>query len=194
MVENVSFDECLAFSKERAPTDIETIRQMIPGCSGVEPQPKQIDKLGVDFKARLKSGLALNIDVKTRRKGCGKYWVDEKPEMSIERWSREKTPERAGELGWTLDDRKHTDLILQTFDRADSHCCWLLSFPLLRAAYLKHGQGWLNCYGPYRHKTTNHQYATAYLLVPVWVVINAIRDVSQGVYAGARGNGAGGAQ
>jgi len=134
------FAEQLEFSKgARQSTDAQTIMSLLDGCSSVVPATVELDKKGVDYIATLRKGAEVYIDAKTRKKGCGKYWHNGEPEVSIELWSvmpggKYNTSQDRSKAGWTLDEAKITDMILYTFDREDTDTAYLFPFQPLRMA------------------------------------------------------------
>jgi len=121
------------------------------------------------------------IDAKTRKKGCGKYWLGE-PEVAIELWSVIPENGKNGKPGWTLDESKITDLIMYTFDQEDCNEVFLLSFQMLRIAARKNIKNWMNnfkvdiqsSYG----KRRSHWRSKA-VFVPIPIVFNAIQDAQR---------------
>lgn len=182
MLHEYDFAEGLAFSKgARARTDAETLRQMIPGCDRVEHSGRSDDRKGVDYWAHIRNGRPLGIDAKARRSGCSRYWTDG-PELALERWSVVPAPTCPdGVLGWTLDPAKITDLILFTFDPADTSWCYMVGLPQLRMAYLRFGRDWHGCYRSELQSTPGQRaYQSRCLFVPASVVLDGMREVSVG--------------
>jgi len=179
-----SFSEQLAFSKTRlatSPTD--AIALMIPGCIKVEMATEVEDRSGIDYWGVLKSGRRIGIDSKTRRAGCSSLWRSSDPELAIERWSvfyREN--DHRNVTGWTLDQKKKTDLVLFTFDPTDTPYCYLVGFHHLRKAFIKAGKRWLSEYGPlfFQLQPPSYQYRSASLFVPAKEVLRVISEVSVG--------------
>ena len=98
MPHNGHFATDLGFSKGRLErTDIETIRSMITGCVEIMKTGEALDRLHVDYVARLRRGGVLHIDAKTRRAGASRYWTSRsrgreftpngEPDLAIEYWS-----------------------------------------------------------------------------------------------------------
>jgi len=135
-----AFGERLSFSQgHRQANDIATLMAMIPGCVTVTKTDKAMDRRGVDYIAELVHGDELWIDAKARDGGCAKYWQNG-PELALEMWSvrpngKYATSPSSAVPGWTVTDAKHVDLILFTFDPMDWNESFLMSFPLLRAAF-----------------------------------------------------------
>ena len=122
MSREYDFAERLAFSRGIAETTHpDTIIKLIPGCVDVQRTSKTEDRRGIDFKAILRRGAELNIDIKSREKGCSKFWQPYRfgqgiePELALEKYS--VAPPSAIEnpiveepkTGWTLDESKETD-------------------------------------------------------------------------------------
>ncbi len=192
----------LAESKRTAPSDMEAIRKLLPNCVRVVPATAAIDKAGGDFIAYMEDGSRVFIDCKGRLPGASEHWWKDSvpvplkgfPQMAIEQWSQIPTEKRGGQIGWTLDAAKNTDYILQTFDASDCFRCWLLPAKALRDAFRAKQFIWEREFGPYRTSGTDGMYRTAYLYVPVVIVIAAVAGVSSCVYPGSAVNGAGGAR
>lgn len=131
------FDERLAFSKgAKQKSDIQTIMSLFAGCVAVAESTPDLDKIGVDYIATLRGGAEVFIDVKTRSKGCSRYWSGS-PEVAIELWSvmpGGKYKTASGKAGWTVDESKVTDLVLYTFDEEDCTTAYLFPYQHLRIA------------------------------------------------------------
>lgn len=174
------FQERLEFSKgARQSTDLETIASLLDGCRSVVAAPKSLDVQGVDYIATLRRGAEVYIDAKTRTKGCSRYWRFGEPELAIEKWS--VMPAQAcpqGKTGWTLDEAKVTDMVLYTFDKADSPYAYLLPFQSLRMAARRMIEVWMQIYKVDR-QTSNQSgrtYHSQAVLVPASVVFAAIES------------------
>jgi hypothetical protein len=134
------FQERLSFSQgARCVSDIETIMRLLDGCESVSENKTDGNDNGIDYVAKLRKGSTINIDAKTREKGCSKYWRNGIPELAIEKWSVmpggrfNMSPSRS-KAGWTIDESKQTHMILYTFDSSDSDTAFLLPFHHLRMA------------------------------------------------------------
>lgn len=171
------FDERLAFSKGvRQRTDAETIRAMIDGCERVDVASTEHDRRGIDYFARLHGGVQIHIDAKARDRGCSQFWKQGIPELALEDWSVVPVNGHSGKIGWTLDVSKETDMVLFTFDPADTDRCYLISFQLLRIAFRRYCSRWLQ---QYKHAPQqNNGWKSHCVFVPVRVVFKAILDVS----------------
>ena len=189
-----SFQADLEFSKLNAPYDMAAIKVLIPGCFDVEVAPAYLDKKGADFIARLGDGSQRFIDVKASKLGAQRGWKDGVPRMVLERWSRMPTDERAGQVGWTLDEAKNTNLILVTYAPADCGRCWLFPARELRLAFAEHQHDWAMDYGPWKHVSTDGLYRTEFLCIPIPVVTAALASVASCVYPGSAVNVAGGTE
>jgi hypothetical protein len=134
------FNERLAFSQGvRCASDIDTIKMLLDGCESVIENKTNGNDNGIDYVATLRKGAVINIDAKTREKGCSKYWRNDVPELAIEKWSvmpagRFNTPDHRAKAGWTIDESKQTHMILYTFDPSDSDTAFLLPYHHLRMA------------------------------------------------------------
>lgn len=170
------FTERLAFSKgARQETDEATILSLLDGCASVSVAGEVLDKKGVDFIATLRKGAEVFVDVKTRSKGCSKYWIYE-PELAIEIWSVVPNEDRfvVGKVGWTFDESKITDMILYTFAPEDSDTAFLLPFQSLRIAARRNINSWML---KYKIDTQNSgTWRSRAVFVPVSEVISAINN------------------
>jgi hypothetical protein len=134
------FNERLAFSQgSRCASDIDTIKMLLDGCESVTENKTNGNDNGIDYVATLRKGALINIDAKTREKGCSRYWRNYVPELAIEKWSvmpggRFNTPDHRAKAGWTIDESKQTHMILYTFDPSDSDAAFLLPYHHLRMA------------------------------------------------------------
>lgn len=179
-----SFSEQLEFSKTRLQgSPIAAITEMIPGCMSVDVATETEDRSGIDYWATLKSGRRIGIDSKTRRPGCSSLWRSTEPELAIERWSvfyRDK--DRRNVVGWTLDQKKKTEMVLFTFDKTDTPFCYLVGFQHLRKAFIMAGKHWLRMYGPlfFQLQPPDFRYRSASLFVPASEVLRVISQVSIG--------------
>lgn len=167
------FSEMLAVSKgQRKHTDTATIQSMLDGCTEVRAATLSLDIRGVDYIARLRGGSDVYIDAKTRQRGCSKYWGAE-PDLAIELWSVKPTATCQGKPGWTLDEAKLTDLILYTWDPADTVETYLLPFQLLRVAARRNIRRWMEEYK--RDIQDSGQWQSEAVFVPASEVISAIQ-------------------
>lgn len=178
------FKERLAFSKgRRQQTDLETIQAMIDGCVNVRIANEQQDRRGIDYIATLDSGVEVRIDPKSRDAGASQYWTrhnDDEciPDLALEDWSVVPDNRQQGVIGWTLDKRKETDLVLFTFDPTDTDRCYIVSFQLLRVAFERHKILWLKQY--WDAPQPNNGWTSHCVFVPVNVVFRAIMGVQCG--------------
>lgn len=161
-------------------SDPETIKALIPGCIEVVKSNLELDIKGVDFIATLRKGATLNIDIKTREKGCSKFWKYSIPELALELWSVVPTlfyP--SGSPGWTLSESSITDLVLFTFDKSDTDKCYLIPFQHLRIAFRFKLNDWIKDYTGLKYQDTENKYRSACIFVPANVVITSIMDVCE---------------
>ena len=144
------FQERLAFSQgARCSSDIDTIMMLLDGCESVTENISNGNDNGIDYIATLRKGAVINIDAKTRERGCSKYWRKGIPELAIEKWSVMPggiygIDERRAKAGWTIDESKQTHMILYTFDPSDSDAAFLLPFHHLRMAARRMLPHWMN--------------------------------------------------
>jgi hypothetical protein len=157
---------------------------MIPGCVNVVKTNTKEDMSGTDYVATLRGGRLVNIDAKTRRFGCSKYWKNGEPQLAPEIWSvmpggRYKTPVERRKTGWTLDESKTCELILCTFDPRDCDQVFLLPFQLYRIAFRRYLNEWMKTFKiqPQDNKT----YESLCVFVPQKTIWKAIGEVCIGL-------------
>ncbi len=173
-----AFAETLAYSRGiRETSDLALIGELIPGCVGVEKTGVEEDKAGVDYYAYLRRDTCLKIDAKTRRPGAAQHWKWGEPELALEVWSVVPSFYTDGKPGWTLDESKDVDLILYTFDPTDSDEVFLLSFGMLRIAFVRFFHEWKDVYKI--KPQDSGQWKSRAIFVPASVVIDAISQVSR---------------
>ncbi len=168
----------LAYSRGiREASDLEMLEDLIPGCIGVEKTCTREDKAGVDYRAYLRRGTVLRIDAKTREAGASRWWEYGEPELALEVWSVVPSFFTDGKPGWTLDESKEVDLILFTFDSADSNEVFLVSFDMLRIAFVRFFHEWKR---EYREKVQDSgRWKSTAVFVPASVVLEGISAVSR---------------
>ena len=178
-----SFEDKLAFSKgRREVTALDTIMAMIPGCIEVQVTEKEQDLKGIDLVATLRRGAKLNIDRKDRDAGAARWWANG-PELALEKWSvkpegRYKIPWTRAKAGWTLSERNETDLIFFQFDPSETDECFLVSFQLLRMAFIRFIDEW---YAKYKVGIEDSGWwESECVFVPAMVTLDAMKQVSQG--------------
>ena len=174
------FDADLEFSKSALclKSDIETIKSMIPRCTGVEKAPEDLDRLGIDYIAHLegKDGCPKYIDVKTRRDKCKGYWTLGQPELALETISVVGSRSRTEKIGWTLDTAKQTNLVLFKFHPDDTEYAYMFSFDQLRIAFELKKEEWKRTFRWSRQP--NDGYLSECIFVPVRIVTKAIVECS----------------
>ena len=173
------FRERLNFSQGvRGERDAEILKQAIPNCVEVRKTDEEVDRKGVDYTATLEGGAEIGIDVKTRDKGASKYWEHGQEELALEIWSVKPDGENKGKIGWTLSDKTNVDLILYTFDEADSGKYYLFPYQFLRMAFRRNGREWVK---KYRKKRQNSgKWSSEAVFVPAGEVIKAVMSEMQG--------------
>lgn len=198
-----AFHERLAFSTahREGRSYEQLIRDMLPGIVSVEKTNVTVDKTGIDYIARLRGGAPVNIDLKTRDKGCSSYWmwgVNKLPpskvrqeEIALEIWSVKPENGRRGKVGWTLDEAKLTHYTLHVYDGSDSQRVFLLPFQLLRKAFRTNVRAWQNTYRI--ESQSSGGWHSECIFVPVSIVQDAIQiasehDISEVNISGTDGN------
>lgn len=172
------FEERLAWSfGQRQESDLETIKELIPGCASVRVGTVAEDRAGIDYVAVLRRGAEIFIDAKNRSAGCSGFWTNG-PELALEIWSVMPDGGSQGKTGWTLDEAKRTDMVLFGFDASDSDVVYLVGFQSLRIAFRNNIREWME-----QFKVSIQQsdgWKSQSIFVPAAVVLNAIRTESIG--------------
>ena len=176
---NNDFDQKLSFSLgERENFDMNLIRKALaPSCVSVEKTDAETDKTGVDYIATLRRGATILIDAKSREKGSSRFWKNGEPELALEKWSVYPDPWQQGKAGWTLNEKRNTDMILYTFDPSDTRTYYLLPFHHLRMAFMHNLKAWEQRYG--LKKQVSRRWRSEAVFVPAGVVLDAIRKEMQ---------------
>ena len=181
MNQSYHFDERLKFSQgRREENDIQTLYNLIPGSMSIVKTNLQEDKSGIDYTAMLRRGAVLNIDAKARDKGCSKFWQNG-PEAALEIWSvmpegKYNISEERSRTGWTLCEKRNTDLILFTFDKVDFYNVFLVSFPLLRIVFKNNFVSWDKICK--KAIQDSHEWESQCMFVPIRWVKKALNDLS----------------
>lgn len=166
----------------RERTDLETLRDLIPGCISVIKTDPDTDRSGTDYVATLRRGAEIWIDAKTREPGASRWWEGSGPELALEIWSvrpggKYRTPEARAKVGWTLNEASQTDMVYYTFDPSDTDEVFLIPFQHLRIAFR---QFWPNWKAKYRIYTQDsYQWESQCIFVPANVVLRAIDSVTR---------------
>ena len=169
------FQERLKFSMSFVQSDIEIIKRFLPYCKDVIKTAEDLDRKGIDYVAELECGATVFVDVKTRQKGCSKYWKNKIPELALEIWSVCDK-----KIGWTLSRKSNVDYILFRFDNSDSEKVYFLPFQTLRAAFIRHGHEWTTKYRV--EQQFNKTWRSECVFVPVNIVIEAMIQEMQSIY------------
>jgi hypothetical protein len=176
------FEKCLAFSKGRSQaSDCATLLAMIAGATGCRATSVAEDKNGNDYVVTLRHGSEILVDAKTRTAGCSRYWRNGEPELALEIWSvcpGGKYEITEGKVGWTRCERKQTDFILFTFDPADCGDVFLISYQLLRIAFIRRGWGWMKQFKV--DVQDSGRWQSEAVFVPVGAVQTAVNEAGRG--------------
>ena len=176
------FNQKLQFSLgEREKFDIGLLKEAICGCVSVEKTDVEMDRGGVDYVAVLRKGARILIDAKARERGASRYWKDGEPELALEKWSVVKNGWQEGVAGWTPKESNPADMILYTFDPADTKMFYLLPFQHLRMAFVHNMKHWQERYQTKRQDSGNWQSEAVF--VPASVVIDAVTKEMYGFLA-----------
>lgn len=186
------FAERLQFSEGIGLTDeiLRHIKQHIPAATGYRRAKTNEDRHGTDYWVDRKHGLPpVSIDLKSRE-FCPiqKFGSDDAciettsvyrgPSAKVFRDDLREIP------GWTLDDRKRTDLIVYTWPHdpdmfgAAQMRYWIIYFPFLCAAALKNWRDWSRLYG--ERSAQNRGYLTLSTYPPRAVIAKAIKEFTSG--------------
>ncbi len=159
-------------------TDIKTLKAYFPDVADVRKTDIEEDKSGIDYVVTLKSGVEIGVDVKTRDKGCSKFWKNG-PEIALETWSQ-FWPDYAkcqNQIGWTVDSRKRCHYIMFKFDKSDSDAVYILPFQQLNKAFRKHMREWDKAgYRRARQTQRTAEYYSECMFVPAKVVMEAVKE------------------
>jgi hypothetical protein len=178
-----SFADKLAFTRGiREATDTATILRLLPGCVSVTKTDNETDRCGVDFIADLRRGAKVLIDSKTREPGAAHWWRHDEPEFALEIWSvcaggKYAMPDNKKKIGWTLNESTPVDMILYTFDPADSMEAFLIGFQPLRMAFRSYFHQWCK---KYERKTQDSKtWESECVFVPASVCLAGIMRASR---------------
>jgi hypothetical protein len=162
------WEQKLAFSSGvTESTHPDTIMKLLgDSCVRVEKNNASGNDGGVDFRAYLRRGSQLNIDVK----------------VALETWSVIENREWGIQpvVGWTLDESKDTDYTLHLFDPNDTPEVFLLPFQLLRMSFRKNLFPWIRQFQVSRQftppKNGRMGWESECVFVPAAIVLDAIRQ------------------
>lgn len=178
-----SWEQKLTYSfGVRQRTDIETLRALIPGCTGVVKTNRDADKKGVDYIATLRRGAEILIDAKSREAGASRYWQHGDPELALEIYSVKPVPGiHSGKVGWTLNEASDVDMIFYTFAQRDTDNVYLLPFQHLRMAFIQNFSAWSRTYRRKEQETEKGRlyWRSECIFVPADAVLRAIDSVSR---------------
>jgi hypothetical protein len=173
------FDEKLAASKckQAQEDDIACIRSMLNHIEEITPANDDEDKSGIDYIVRLIGGREITVDVKTREQGCSRYWKRKTskgsamPELAIETIAGRGG--KSEKIGWTLDHKKETDLILYRWHNSDCSHCFMICFHTLRMTAERMIKDWK---ATFRETTQrNPQWISRALFVPADIVLHEMK-------------------
>jgi hypothetical protein len=194
MADFYDFIERLEFSEgvELTETMLQHIFHSIPAAKKIEKARNINEDLnGTDYWVHRHHGLpSISIDMKNREIcPIEQSWGDD---VCIETTSQYRGPQNGKWLdsyrmvpGWTVNEKKRTDLIVYTWPHhadlfgADYVRFWILYFPHLCAASLRHWREWASRYG--EKPTPNRNYITLNTYVPRKVVTEAIKELTSGI-------------
>lgn len=171
------FYERLKISMEslQLETDRKTLENYFPDVRSVRKSDIEDDKSGIDYIVTLQSGVEIGVDVKTRDKGCGKFWRNG-PELALETWSQKwpKYSQRGNVVGWTVDSTKKCQYIMFKFDRADSETVYIMPFQQLNKAFRRNMRTWYRAFKHDEQRQRTAAYVSECIFVPANIVIDAV--------------------
>lgn len=148
----------------------------VPGAADVVRANEDDDRNGTDYWI-VRDGLPpISVDLKNREFCPIERWGTD--DACIETCSVFSGGERR-KIGWTLDHRKRTDLVVYTWPNQKGRRFWILHFPLLCAAASKHWTEWAACYR--ERPAHNNGYKTLSVYVPRVEIAKAMKQIAYGV-------------
>ncbi len=174
------FDERLRMSMGAAQleTDKKTLEAYFSDVLSVEKAGKHDDRAGIDYVVTLQGGARIAVDVKTREKGCSRYWTDG-PELALELWSQKYPPgsKKENRPGWTRDSHKRCHYVMFKFDREDWAAAYILPFQQLNRAFRENLGEWYLLYPHAEQCQAGADYMSECVFVPADVVMEAVQRV-----------------
>jgi len=148
----------------------------IPGATDVVKANEDDDRNGTDYWILRDCLPPVSVDLKNREYCPIERWGAD--DACIETCSVYVDGHRK-KVGWTLDHRKRTDLIVYTWPNPKGRRFWILHFPLLCAAASKNWQEWA---AKYREKPAqNNGYKTLSVYVPRVEIARTMKQIAYGV-------------
>lgn len=133
----------------------------------------QADILGADYITTFADGI-LRIDVKAR---AHDYRCDD---VVLETYSNME----AGHIGWTLDDRKITNIVI--FVCLDTGTHVIMPFPQLQRVFAQHQKAWRDKYRVIQQKTYDDRpnrkrdvYTSEGIIIPRRTIVDAITKLME---------------
>ncbi len=163
-----SFSDQLVWSSslESAAGVADILLEKIPKAIRLEMAKPYDDKNGTDYWVYRSRLPRLSIDLKRRALDpYVEYGVDD---LALERWSVIEQ----GKVGWTIDDRKHTDYIFWYFEPTGRNV--LVPFPMLCHVAQQRMDDWMNTYQVATQSTDGGSYHSRCVFVPRRVVWSTI--------------------
>jgi hypothetical protein len=144
----------------------EILRCRLPGCVEVKQAPKDIDRTGVDWLAKMSCGRVVGVDVKIREKDCTRFGNDD---VALETWSVV-----GSHVGWTRDDGKACEWVLWVWK--DTGRFFLLPFQALCSVFSDRWEHWVDAYKTRTQRTVREgrSWESECVFVPRMVVLDAI--------------------
>ncbi len=172
------FYERLTFSEGVEITDgiLAHLYENIPGATDVVRANEDDDRNGTDYWIQRDGLPSISVDLKNRGYCPIERWNSD--DACIETCSVFVDGQRK-KVGWTLDHRKRTDLIVYTWPNPKGRRFWILHFPLLCAATSKHWREWERLYK--ERPAQNNGYKTLSIYVPRVEIARAMKQIAYGV-------------
>lgn len=181
------FAERLAFSEgiEPEPALLKFLLDSIPGGTRIRRATASEDRQGTDYWIERPSLPWISIDMKHRdfdpilRFGSDDVCVET---TSVYTGPRQSPwlDEHRKRPGWTLDGAKRTTLLVYTWPREDGkRRFWVLYFPHLVTAAIRHWREWAEKYK--ERAAENANYITLSVYPPRAVVRDAMRELVSGI-------------
>jgi hypothetical protein len=175
-----NFNAQLLMSAGHSPTrDIEDIaKKHFPDATKVYKSTQADDRNGIDWFIERRNHATVTVDAKVRAQDFSKA-KPPRDDLALEIWSVIE----AGKIGWTLDERKHTDAILWLWKDSGRYQ-WMPFLPL-RLAFCEYLTEWIKTYKSARQETEyfGRHYHSECIFVPTQVVLDAVSEQLAGSLA-----------
>jgi len=155
----------------------------VPSGRAIRKATEAADKHGTDYWIDRNGLPPISVDFKNR--GICPIKEFGSDDACIETTSVYRGPikepwldEYREQVGWTLNMKKRTDLLVYTWPKETQRRFWILYFPFLCEASRRHWKKWAE---EYRERPApNPSYVTLSIFVPRIVIASAIRELTNG--------------